>query len=359
MTRPEHAAERPSVDHRITALMVRTLEDGLSRFRGRAVRIRELHREFSRFSSTFHTERLRVFLGRDKQPLRIFFKDLHPTHQVTDVRASHRPNRTSWRRELDMYRSILSREHFGTLDLYAYRWEPERGRCWLFLEDAGRTPLNDVRDLEEWTNAACWAARFHATTRDLPPGQTRSLPRWDRAHYRRRAEQVARLLPTVNTREREIMRGGLEWLNARLDWFSALPRCVIHGQFFGKNIMLRPRKARPRIAVIDWETAALGPRAFDLASICSGGWSAGEQWAMRVAYVGEHEATTGESMNWDDFCLEARAAGIYHALEWLVWWGPHRAVPRRLRRFQRFLRELEMLLDERPAPELAAAQAVG
>jgi hypothetical protein len=44
--------------------------------------------------------------------------------------------------------------------------------------------------------------------------------------------------------------------------------------------------------------------------------------------------------------------GMYQALEWLVWWGPHRAVPRRLRRFQRFVRELEALLEERSAPEL-------
>ena len=111
--------------------------------------------------------------------------------------------------------------------------------------------------------------------------------------------------------------------------------------------------------MIDWETAALGPRAFDLASLCSGGWSAEEREAMRVAYLEEHQTATGEAMDWDDFCLEVRAVGIYQALEWLVWRAPHRSVPRRLRRFQRFLRELERHLTERPAPELAAAQAVG
>jgi len=351
------AAEQPSLDSRITGLIVRTLEDGLSRFRGRAVRVRDVDREFSRSSSTFHTERLRVFLDRDKKPLRIFFKDLHPGHQVTDARALHRLNRTSSRRELDMYRSILSREHFGTLRLYASRWEPARGRCWLFLEHAGRTPLNDVLDLREWTNAARWAARFHAATRGVPAGQTKFLPRWDRGHYRRRAEQVERLLPTVDLRERELLRGGLDALYARLDWLSALPRCVIHGQFFGKNIMLRPRGTRPRIAVIDWETAVLGPRAFDLASICTG-WSSDERGAMQVAYVEEYQAATGEAMAWDDFCLEVRTVGIYQALEWLVWWGPHRSLPRRLRRFQRFLRELEVLLEER-RPARAAARAVG
>jgi len=349
----------PPIDDRISRLIVKTLEEGLSRLQRRPVRVREMRRAFARSSSTFHTERLRVFLDRDEKPLRVFLKDLHPEHQVTDARALHRLNRTAWRRELDMYRSILSRERFGTLHVYACRWEPDRGRCWLFLEDAGRTLLNDVLDLGEWTDAARWAARFHAATRDLPANQTRFLPRWDLGHYRRCAERVKQLLPTVEGPERAILGAGLDSLTAQLGWLSRLPRCVIHGQLFGKNIMLRPRRVRPRIAVIDWETAALGPRAFDIASICSGRWSAEERRALLVAYVDEYQAATGQVMDRDHFRQEVRAAGIHHALEWLVWWGPHRAVPRRLRRFQTFLRELEKHLSERAAPELAAARAVG
>lgn len=345
-------------DDRVTRSIVRTLEQGLSRFRGRPVHVRGLRRRFSRSSSTFHTERLSVLLDDRRQPLRVFFKDLDPEHQVTDARAPLRLPAAAYRRELDMYRSVLSRERFGTLHLYAFRWQPERGRCWLFLEDAGRALLNGAHDLREWTDAARWAARFHAATRQLAAARTRFLPQWDRAHYRRCAERVERLLPTVESREREIVRGGLDVLMERLDWFGALPRCVIHGQFFGKNIMLRPRKARARIAVIDWETAALGPAAWDLASICSGGWSIAEQLAMRVAYVEQYQTATGDAVDWDDFCEEVRALGIYQALEWLVWWGPHRTVPRRLRRFQRFMRELGALLDGPPAPGLAEAQSL-
>jgi thiamine kinase-like enzyme len=347
------------IDDRITPLMVRTLEEGLSRLRGRRIRVRELHRSFSRSSSTFRTERLRVSLAGADRPLRIFFKDLNPRHQVSDARVVHPLHRVPPRRELDMYRSILSRDRFGTLDLYAFRWEPGRGRFWLFLEDAGRTPLNDVHDLSEWVDAARWAARFHVATHDLPAAQTKFLPQWDRAHYQRCAAQAERLLPTVEAREREILRDGLDALTARLDWFSALPRCVIHGQFFGKNIMLRPRRARPRIAVIDWETAALGPPLFDLASITGGGWTIEEQRTMQAAYVEQYQAETGQALDWDDFCRELNAVGMYQALEWLVWWGPHRAVPRRLKRFRRFLRELEALLRGRPALQLTQAAKVG
>jgi hypothetical protein len=343
----------------ISGPIVRTLEAGLSRLQGRRVRVREIERRFSRLSSTFRTERLRVFLRGTEKPLRVFFKDLNPQHQVTDARAKQRLHRIPPRRELVMYRSILSRERFGTLDLYASRWEPSRGRFWLFLEDAGRTALNDVHDFSEWLDAVRWAARFHAATPDLPGARTTFLPRWTRAHYQRCANQVGRLLSTVEAPDRDLLRGGLDALTGRLDWFSALPRCVIHGQFFGKNIMLRPQRARPRIAVIDWETAALGPPAWDLASIIGGGRTEQEQLAMRRAYVEQYEALTGHGLDRDAFAEELRAVAIHQTLEWLVWWGPHRSVPRRLKRFQRFLRELEALLDGRPVLPHRETEKVG
>ncbi|HEV8305527.1 MAG TPA: aminoglycoside phosphotransferase family protein [Gemmatimonadales bacterium] len=353
--------KRAPIDERISGPIVRTLEAGLSRLRGSRVRVREIQRRFSRLSSTFRTERLRVFLRGTEKPLRVFFKDLNPQHQVTDARAKQRLHRIPPRRELDMYRSILSRERFGTLDLYASRWEPGRGRFWLFLEDAGRTALNDVHDFSEWLDAVRWAARFHAATRDLPGARTRFLPRWTRAHYQRCANQVGRLLRTVEATDRDVLRGGLEAFTARLDWFSALPRCVIHGQFFGKNIMLRPQRARPRprIAVIDWETAAVGPPAWDLASIIGGGWTEAEQLAMRHAYCEEYQAETGRGLDWDEFSEQLRTVAVHQTLEWLIWWGPHRSVPRRLKRFRRFLRELDALLNGRPALSRSEAEKAG
>ena len=89
MTRHERRAEHPPIDDRITRPIVQTPEAGLSRFRTRPVRVRELRREFSRSSSTFHQERLRVLLDGDKRALGIFFKHLRPEHQVTDARARH------------------------------------------------------------------------------------------------------------------------------------------------------------------------------------------------------------------------------------------------------------------------------
>jgi Phosphotransferase enzyme family len=331
-------------DDRLHMQIVRTLEEGLSRLGGRRIRVLDLERRYWQMSSTFRTERLRVVLGGTEKPLRVFFKDFNPRHQVTDVRARRRLSRVPPRRELEMYRSILSRERFGTLDLYAFRWDAGRGRFWMFLEDAGRTRLKDVPEFREWEDAARWAARFHAATRDLPPALTRFLPRWGRAHYRRCAARVAQLLPTVDTADRDVLRRGLDALTARLDWFSALPRCVVHGQFFGENIMLRARRSGPRIAVIDWETAALGPRALDIVSLSTGSWTDAERSALRRAYFDQCRAETGEVLNWDEFCQELRMVALYHTLEWLVWWAPYRNVPEHLARFQRSMGRLAGLL---------------
>ncbi|PYN10280.1 MAG: hypothetical protein DME06_14525, partial [Candidatus Rokuibacteriota bacterium] len=75
------APRHPEVgDDRIARLMTETLAEGLSRLRGRPVRIREVRREFLASSSSFRTERLHVSLD-DGRPLRVFFKDLDPEHQ--------------------------------------------------------------------------------------------------------------------------------------------------------------------------------------------------------------------------------------------------------------------------------------
>src|ERR1051325_3002190 len=72
------ALEPRPVDERLTPAIRRTLEAGLTRLRGRPLRIQEIRRPFSRGSSSFPTERLRVSLKGERRPLLVFFKDLHP-----------------------------------------------------------------------------------------------------------------------------------------------------------------------------------------------------------------------------------------------------------------------------------------
>lgn len=326
----------------VTALIVETLEAGLARRRGRPVRIREMRREFLTSSSSFRTERLRLTLDAGR-PMRVFFKDLHPDHQMEKARTVREFDLEPSLRELRTYQEILSAERFGTLHLYASRWEPETGPFWVFLEDGGRTVLHNYLDMPLWIAAARWAARFHAATRDLSADRTRFLPAYDRAHYLRCAERVQGIMPALEPGERQLVDRGLEAYAARLDWLGALPRCVIHGQYFGKNIMLRRSRGEPRIAVIDWETAALGPGLFDLVSLTSGKWTRDERHDMWAAYRETYSAETGEALEWEGFCRDVLGVALYQALEWLAWWGHHRALSRH---FARFLRELSLVLSD-------------
>ena len=333
---------RQSKDDRITSLMAETLEEGLSRLRGRPLRIRALRREFSSSSSSFRTERLRVSLDGEK-PLRVFFKDLNPDHQMEKARTVRESDLEHGRRELQMYQSLLSPERFGTLHLYASRWEPDHGRFWIFLEDGGRTLLRNTLHLPHWTAAARWAARFHAATRDLPEAQTSFLPRYDREHYRRCVDRVEKILPNLDARERELVGRGLDCYAERIAWLDALPRSVIHGQFFGQNVMLRSGSTARRVVVIDWETAVLGPGTFDLVSLTSGKWTVEQRNAMWSAYFEQYRAETGQPMGWEDFRRQLAGVALYQCLEWLAWWGHHRGLSRH---FANFMRELGTVLDE-------------
>jgi phosphotransferase family enzyme len=327
--------------------MVRTIEEGLSRLRGRAVRVRELRREVLASSSSFRTERLRVMLDSGK-PLRVFFKDLHPDHLMAKARMVRTFDlEPSWR-ELQVYQFILSAERFGTLQLYAHRWEPEHGRIWVFLEDGGRALLRNSLDLANWTAAARWAARFHAATRDLPAAHTNFLPSYDEAHYRHCARRVERILLDVEGVERALLERGLAVFLQDIARLVALPRCVIHGQFFGQNILLRRGVASTgttaRPVVIDWETAAMGPGYFDLASLSAGKWSEDQRQAMWAAYFEQYQAETGERLDGEMWRQDLRRVALYLCLEWLTWWSGHRGVSRD---FARFLQDLDGLLAER------------
>ncbi|TMI89903.1 MAG: aminoglycoside phosphotransferase family protein [Bacillati bacterium ANGP1] len=326
----------------MTREMRRTLEEGLSRLRGRPVRIRELRRRALRTSRSFRTERVRVILDGGES-VRVFFKDLNPRHQTEKAQRVRAFDFAPGRREVQMYQSVLSPARFGTPHLYASRWEPEQDIYWLFLEDAGSTLVRNSHDMTAWVAAARWIARFHTATRRLPDSQTGFLPQFDRRHYRRCADTVRRILPDLDARERRAVSRGLDCYAGRIDWLSALPRNVIHGQFFGQNIVLRRGGRNHAIAVVDWESAAMGPGLFDLASLTAGRWTREQRQSLLAAYVAQYQDETGDQVDWKSFCRDLCAVALYQSLEWIGWWGRHRRLSRD---FSNFLKELERALAQ-------------
>jgi hypothetical protein len=326
---PEHVESRPHVGRRYSApqignadpmakRVVETLESAFSRLRGKLVRVEGLQREVCEHVSSFQAEHLRLsFEGGEW--VSVFFKDLNPDHQIETARKVRAGDLGPSYHEVCVYQQILSRVDLGTPQLYAVRWEPDSGIYWIFLEDVGTSRLRDSRNYARWVPAARWAARFHAATRNLPQLQMSFLPVWDLAHYRRCAERVRGILPALNAQDRALVSQELEYYLSRIDCFAALPKTVIHGQFFGENIMLRARQGDRMLAVIDWETAALGPGGFDLVSVSSGRWTDEQRQSMWRAYFDEFKCA-GFSQSWETFCKELRELEMYQALEWLGWW---------------------------------------
>ncbi len=323
-------------------LIVDTLQTAFSRLYERPVHIRRLHRELCMYTSSFHVERLRAFLDTGKV-LRVFFKDLNPQHQIQPALKVREVDLAPSYRELQVYQSLLSPERLGTLQLYAVRWEPERGIYWIFLEDAGASPLNLCGNFARWILAVQWAARFHAETRSIADSCIRFLPRYDRDRYSQCAERIEKILPDLDKRDREIVHLALDRFIPCINALAELPHSVIHGQYFGKNIMLRIRNPERLIAVIDWETAAVGPSVFDLVSLTSGKWTDEQRLAMWRAYFDACQAEAGLNLRWEAFRQGLNKAELFQALEWLGWWRNRNFSPE----FGVWMNELGRIIKDR------------
>ena len=60
---------------------------------------------------------------------------------------------------------------------------------------------------------------------------------------------------------------------------AAMPRTVIHGEFYPCNILIRGTGPRARVCPVDWELAAVGPGLIDLAALMTG-WDDRAQRAL-------------------------------------------------------------------------------
>jgi thiamine kinase-like enzyme len=300
--------------------MIETLAAGLSELRGQPVTIRQMQREPFVDSSSFSTECLLVLVN-DGEWLEVFFKDLNPRHQLADAQSlRHKPELDRSYRELRMYRDVLSRLQLGTPELYAWRWEPQHDSFWLFLEHIDSDRLTRS-GFERWVEAARWAARFHAAVRELPLTEADFLIHLDRDHYRHCANRLEQNFSNFNPEQQPIIRQALNDYDGILEQLVALPRHLIHGEFFGQNVMIRQANPAEPIAVIDWETAAIGPGYIDLVSISAGQWTPEQRQAMWRAYFEQYQAETGLPMDWEHFCQEVGQVALYRALWWLGWWS--------------------------------------
>jgi Phosphotransferase enzyme family len=247
------------------------LEEGLCAYFGEPVRIRTLDSRPLDFQSTYPIDRLRVTLDSGRR-LRVIFKRLHPGAEGKGDR-----------REVLIYRRLLAGQRFGAPALYASVYDPEQGRYWLFLEDLGDQTLDG--DPEHCRAAACCLAELHATY-------------WGREAQLRALDCLNEHGPEYYHMLARHARRNLEWAGAnralaRFDalmarfpalvaFLTAQPRTLVHGDIFASNFIIQPG---PRVRPVDWEGAAIGLAAWDLARLLDG-WGS-DKPAFVQAYLAE------------------------------------------------------------------------
>ena len=293
--------------------------------------VRHVSRRRSRYSSSYTIHNLQVVLDQGER-FSLVLKDLSPSALLEEARGVRPSFLYDPRREIEMYRTVLARGHFGTPVFHGAVIRKDIERYWLFLERVEGPLLWQVGGLQQWMNAARWLARFHghfAVRTSDKLALPKLLLRYDVEHCMRWLSRAERFLtrrrssvPTqLALQFKRIAKGYSRIVNNLL----SLPRSLVHGEFYPSNVILRRDRSGGGVCPIDWEVAAVGPGLIDLAALVSGAWEQGDRRALIEAYREElGQITTGvpsmrELLESVDYCA------LHLSVQWLGWaenWSP-------------------------------------
>jgi Ser/Thr protein kinase RdoA (MazF antagonist) len=280
-----------------------------------------VRRRPSDYRTSFPLEELELTLA-DGTELRLAFKRLEWDALSAEARLAKPEFLHDALREPAVYATLLAPAALGAPRYYGSLAEPEAGRHWLFVEWVEGRELYQVGERELWEAAAAWLGTMHRRLGEgLDPDQGARLLDYDRAYYRRWIDRALAFAAAPG--QPPVRLRSIEWLASRYEAASeellALPRTVIHGEFYASNVLVAGDSADPRVAPVDWELAATAPGVIDLAALVSGGWSEEDRGAIAAAY----RTTAGP---FPPSSRELTLARLYLAVQWLGWaepsWSP-------------------------------------
>ncbi len=259
--------------------------------------------------SSFFVDEIDVRLD-DGTTLELMAKAVHWDAMVPEGRSAKPRFLWSEERERASYAAILSTLGLGTARYFG-SYVDSSGARYLLLERVHGVPLWQRGDLDAWREAARWLARLHVRVGARRATHSAAGPyllHYDRGYYQR---WIARARAFHRHRRHELQ--ALTERYARLlEWWLAEPTTFIHGEFYASNVLIEARDdarsgcvARP----VDWEMAAIGPAAVDLACLVAGHWTDEERAAIADAYWREsaledgHPCARDRSLQTLDYCL--------------------------------------------------------
>ncbi|MGE5408479.1 MAG: hypothetical protein ACM3NV_07685 [Syntrophothermus sp.] len=280
-----------------------------------------VRRRRSEYWTSFPLERLTV-RDRSGQETRLAFKRveweaMHADARLAKPRFLHDP-----RREAAVYASVLPAAPAGP-PRYLGSTDAGRDGTWLFVEWIDGRSLVEHEYGGPWLDAARWLGALHvATSADLDRHAERGrLMRADGFGYLRWLERARRFAAARDRRHPSL--SFLGWLAGRygavVEELGALPLTVVHGDFYPANVLVANGAGAPRVAPVDWESAAVAPGLLDLAALVSGGWTERERAELAAAYASVPGVPRFEPRKLD-------LARLHVAVQWLGWapppWSP-------------------------------------
>lgn len=273
----------------------------------------KVDRRPSAYRSTFPLEELDVQL-ENGMLLELMFKDLSaPDEGASSAKPAvlYSPER-----EIDIYRRFLETAGLGTARCFGAVVDPPGERYWLFLERVRGVELYQVGDFDIWQRVAAWLAKMHLRSGGLGHCETSGRGiEYDARYFRR-------WLP----RAREFHDA--PWLShlgdryeRNVEQLAALPRTLIHGEFYASNILVENTNVGLRVCPVDWEMTGSGSGLLDLAALIAGRWTEQEKRALALAYYGASHL----SMSQGSFLAALQCCRLHLAIQWLGWspsWTP-------------------------------------
>jgi hypothetical protein len=295
----------------------RELRDELERALGSVglVLAGESERRSSPYRTSFPIEKVRVEIeGEGEMTLackRLDWEELDPEARLAKPRFLHDPER-----EPAVYAGLLPQAPPGPPRHFGSATQP--GRHCLFVEWVQGRELFQVGERELWEEAARWLGRFHAAMApELERHRSRGrLIDHDASFHRAWMERAREFAGGSAAATTGVQRSAVGWLAERheavVEALLALPRTVLHGEFYAANVLVATDTSVPRVAPVDWEIAAAGPGVSDLAALVSGEWSPRDREAIAAAYAG----VGGASL------MGLEHARLQVAIQWLGWAPP-------------------------------------
>jgi len=278
-----------------------------------------LDRRVSPYSSSFEIEELDVHLD-DESVLALIFKNLSSEAMLDDARRAKPAFLFDPEREIDVYQETLDAIDVGAPRLYGSVADPLAGRYWLFLERIDGSPLSQVGDWGIWIQAARSLAEMHAQFRAHPGRWPRRAIRYDECFYRSWPERA-----TLALGNRSALASVLTSYEAIMGRLASMERSLIHGELYPSNVLVAQAAGAPRVCLIDWEMAAIGPKLMDLAALTAGQWTEDQRATLVRAYrAGAIEASEPVGSEAELF-NELACCRLHLALQWLGWstsWKP-------------------------------------